>query len=462
MRSASTPSIGGWSETRVPDPARMRVMTLECRTQMTINRVLSSASRLRARLRVERCGVAFLITLALMLIAAPAWADDHRTPYVPASADTVLQHVPASSDPRVRQFDQLRADVRGHPTDMPLALKLADAYIGYGRSTGDARYLGRAQAVIDPWMQQKPVPVPVLLTHATILQSRHFFAESRTELKSILVREPGNVQAWLTLATVAMVQGDYVTANDSCVRLTNVGGDFYGQLCTAQLRALTGHAKQAYVLLSLIENPGPKAPVGVKAYVQGLLADTAKQLGNNDAAEAHFKAALQLTPGDNFLLADYGDFLLDRGRPREVVALLKDYTQSDTSFLRLVYAEAALGSPHTQRDIDDMQARFAAMDRRGSHVYRREQAGFELHLRHDPAGALKLAQQNWTVQRAPEDMRIYLEAAFAASQPEAAKPVLDVLAQSHLQDPSISNLVDKIAALQTTNDSDLALRAETH
>jgi thioredoxin-like negative regulator of GroEL len=403
---------------------------------------------------------AVLLAFVLATIAAPACADDHRTPYVPASADTVLQHVPASTDPRVRQFDQLRADVRGHPTDMPLALKLADAYIGYGRSTGDARYLGRAQGVIDPWMQQKVVPVPILLTHATILQSRHFFAESRTELKSILARDPANVQAWLTLATVAMVQGDYPTANDSCVHLANVGGDFYGQLCTAQLRALTGHAKQAYVLLSLIEDPGPKAPVGVKAYVEGLLADTAKSLGNNDAAEAHFKAALQLTPGDNFLLADYGDFLLDRGRPREVIALLKDYTQSDTSFLRLVFAEAALGSPHMQRDIDDMQARFAAMDRRGSHFYRREEAGFELYLRHDPAGALKLAEQNWTVQRAPEDMRVYLEAAHAAGQPQAAKPVLDLLAASHLQDPPVNRLVDKIAATRTADDGDVASRAE--
>ncbi|HEV7123680.1 MAG TPA: tetratricopeptide repeat protein [Rhodanobacter sp.] len=404
--------------------------------------------------------MAFLITLALMVIAAPGWAAVHGTPYVPAAADTVLQHVPASSDPRVRQFDQLRADVRGHPADMPLALKLADAYIGYGRSTGDARYLGRAQAVIDPWMQQKPIPVPVVLTHATILQSRHFFTESRSELKSILARGPGNVQAWLTLATVAMVQGDYVTANDSCVHLDNVGGDFYGQLCTAQLRALTGHAKQAYVLLSLVEDPGPRAPVAVTAYVEGLLADTAKRLGNNKQAEAHFKAALQLTPGDNFLLADYGDFLLDRGRPREVIALLKDYTESDTSFLRLVYAEAALGSPHMERDVNDMQARFAAMDRRGSHVYRREEAGFELYLRHDPAGALKLAEQNWTVQRAPEDMRVFLEAALAAGQPEAAQPVLDLLADSHLEDPPINRLVDKIGATQAADDANVASRAE--
>lgn len=416
------------------------------------------ADRFRALHRLR--GAPLLALLLFAISVTPARATDHRTPYVPASADVVLEHVPSSVDPRVRKFDRLRTDAQRHPKDIPRALKLADAYIDYGRSTGDARYLGRALAVIEPWTKQKPMPIPVALTNATILQSRHFFKEARTQLTSILARDPSNVQGWLTLATVDMVQGDYPAANDSCVHLANVGGNFYGQLCAAQLRALTGHAQQAYVLLSLIEDPGPKAPVEVKSYIQGLLADTAKRLGRNDDADAHFKKGLQLTPGDNFLLADYADFLLDRGRPKEVIALVKDYTSSDTSFLRLVYAEAALGSPRTQADIKDMQARFAAMDLRGSHVYRREEAGFALYLRHDPAAALKLAEQNWTVQRAPEDMRIYLEAALAAGQPQAAKPVLDLLAQSHLEDPTIKHLLAKFAAASTTKNSDVTSPAE--
>lgn len=433
-------------------------MAVQCGSQVTTLSGASGASWLGGRSRFGRCGAAFLVLLALMLSSAPAWAEDHRTPYTPASADVILQHVPASTDPRVRHFDQLRADARRHPKDIRRALTLAEAYIGYGRSTGDARYLGRAMAVITPWMRHTPVAVPVMLVHATILQSRHFFQASRQELMSILARDPGNTQAWLTLATVAVVQGDYKTANDSCVHLAGVGGDFYGQLCTAQLRAVDGHAQQAYVLLSLIEDPGPEAPVAVKAYIEGLMADTSMYLDKTAEADAHFRAALQLTPGDNFLLADYGDFLLDQNRPREVIALVKDYTESDTSFLRMVYAEAALGSPNTQRDIAAMQARFAAMDRRGSHVYRREEAGFELYLRHDPAGALKLAEQNWTVQRAPKDMRIYLEAALAAGQPQAAQSVLDLIGHSHLQDPAINRLVDRVSTALEKN-GDVAVRS---
>lgn len=390
---------------------------------------------------------ALCLFLAAFLLPAvkPAWAGVAK-PYVPDSPDVVLQRVPTSTDPRVRHFEQLRGRLQAHPGDMKLALKLAKAYIGYGRSTGNARFLGRSLAVIAPWMKPAPPPVPIALVHATVLQSRHHFSASRRELNKILARGPGNAQAWLTLATVEMVQADYPAANKACVHLARITGNFLSIMCTAQLRTLTGHAEQAYALLKMIAHPGPEAPAGVKAYVQGLLADTAKRLGRDKKADRHYRRGLQLTPGDNFLLADYGDFLLHHGRPRAAAELVKNYTASDTSFMRLVFAETALGSPKTEHDIAEMTARFAAMEQRGTHVYRREQARFVLYLKHDPERALNLAKKNWTVQRAPKDMRILLAAALAAGKPAAARPVLERLAQSHLQDPPVNRLAGKVRA----------------
>ncbi|HEY2590271.1 MAG TPA: hypothetical protein VGI35_01665 [Steroidobacteraceae bacterium] len=368
-------------------------------------------------------------------------------PYIPSSADTVLQRVPSMTDPRVRRFNQLRAELERAPRDEGRALALSRAYLDYGRSTGDARYLGRALAVVEPWMHAKPVPVAILMVHATVLQSRHAFDASRTELREVLRREPRNAQGWLTLASVALVQADYPAANDACVHLAQVSGDLLGILCTSQLRALSGRAPQAYALLSLIENPGDSAPAEIRSYVEGLMADTAARLGQTAEAERHFKAALQWAPADNFLLADYADFLLDRGRPGDVKALLAQDVESDTSFLRLVLAEVALPDPKASRDIDAMRARFAALGQRGSELYQREQAIFELHVEHDSARALEIARQNWNVQRAPPDMRILLEAALAAHQPQAAAPVRALIIASHLQDPVIDRLTVQLAAL---------------
>lgn len=368
---------------------------------------------------------------------------DSRTPYIPASDDVVLQRVPDTADPHVREFEKLSARARANPADRALAIKVAKAYIDYGRSTGDARFIGRALAPITPWLGAKPVPVDVLIVHATILQSRHQFAAARDELTAALKREPGNAQGWLTLATVNMVQGRFDDARDNCVHATNAGGTYLGIVCNGDLLSLTGQAAKGYRLLGLIEDGGPQIPLAISAYVEGLLADAAVRMGRRDDADRHYREGLALTPGDNFLLADYADFLLDDKRYRDVITQLSPHTDSDTSFLRLVQARAALKQPGAQADIQAMADRFAAMDGRGSHLYRREQAGFVLHLLHQPQAALALAQENWQVQKAPKDVRILLETALAAGQPAAARPALDFLGRTGLQSPTIDRLAGR-------------------
>jgi Tfp pilus assembly protein PilF len=381
--------------------------------------------------------------LAACLSAAPCRADQ-ESPYIPSSDETVLQTVPTISDPRVRAFQALRSEQAGRPQDMALAVKLSVAYLDYGRDTGDARYLGRAAAVIAPWMSLHPVPGPVLLVHATILQSKHHFAAARAELTELIQRQPANAQAWLTLATVAQVQGDFATARQACRYLLSGGDLFVPLVCLASLNSVTGHAAISARVLKALWPQARTQPPAVQSWMQGIMADTAKYLGDAAAADRHFQQALQLAPGDNFLLADYGDFLLDQHRPRAALELVKDYSASDTSFLRQVYAEIALHSPRAQADSEQMARRFAALETRGSRTYRREEAGFVLYVRHDPARALKLAEENWTVQRAPEDMRVFLNAALAAGDPGAAQPVLDQIGRSHFQYSIVVNLANQV------------------
>ena len=398
-----------------------------------------------------------IAALGLIVAAQLASAAPIGEPYVPAHDDTVLQRVPATSDPRVRRFEQLAARLKRRGDDRALALRLSRAYIDYARSTGDARFLGRALIPIQPWREDKPVPVDVMIVHATILQSRHQFNAARAELEQALERAPGNAQGWLTLATVDMVQGRFNDARAHCVHTANTGGQYLAIMCNSALLSLTGHAGRAYRLLKLIEQGSPQVPVDVKAYVEGLLAEAAGRMGQPTLAEQHYRRALQYTPGDNFLLADYGDFLLDQDRPDAVLALVANDTASDTSFLRLALAKAALELPDTAAAIQTMAARFNAMAARDSHVYRREQARFVLELQHDPERALQLAQQNWTVQRAPKDARVFLAAALAADRPAAAQPVLDFLERSGMRDPGIDPLAREArAALAKTRSAPVA------
>ncbi len=369
-----------------------------------------------------------------------------HAPYLPSSESEVLQEVPSTADPAVLKMQTLRVALDAAPHDMTAAEQLADAYVDYSRQVGDAHYAGYAEAIIGPWVQAAAPPASALVIQATILQYRHQFAEARALLQKALASDRGNAQAWLILATLDMVQGDYENANKDCARVANGAGAEIGLACIGNLRSYTGKAGQSLALLQQVENSGRRGPASYRAWVEGLMAESAERLGDWPAAEAHYLSALKLQPQDNFLLVAYADFLLDRGRPREVLPLLADHAQSDTAFLRLALAQSLLHSDQTARYTWIMGARFEALRVRGSEYFGREESRFALQLQHDPPTALEMALRNWEVQKAPWDVRVVLEAALAAKQPRAAEPALEFLQKTRLEDPILEPLARELRA----------------
>jgi tetratricopeptide (TPR) repeat protein len=338
----------------------------------------------------------------------------------------------------------LRASFDANPASLSAATQLADAYIDYSRQIGDAHYAGYAEAVISPWVRAASPPAAALVSQATILQYRHQFGDARALLQETLKIDPRNAQAWLTLATLDMVQGNYDAVPGDCAQVSNHAGIDIGLACLGNLRAYTGQARQSLVLLRQVESSAARAPASYQAWVQGLLAETAERLGDWAVAEAHYSRALELLPRDNFLLVAYADFLLDRSRPQEVLPLLAEHTQSDTAFLRLALAQSALHSDQVQRYTWIMAARFEALRLRGSDYFGREESRFALQLQHDPKTALDMALRNWQLQRAPWDARVVLQAALAAEQPQAAVPVLEFIQKTKLEDPILDPLMKEL------------------
>ena len=116
------------------------------------------------------------------------------------------------------------------------------------------------------------------------------------------------------------------------------------------------------------------------------------------------------------------------------MALLREETRVDGLLLRLTLAEHEIGAPGRDAHIEELRARFAASRQRGDSLHQGEEARFLLHLADQPQAALTLAQANWAVQREPRDARILLEAALAAGAPEAARPALDWMAGTGIED----------------------------
>ncbi len=124
-----------------------------------------------------------------------------------------------------------------------------------------------------------------------------------------------------------------------------------------------------------------------------------------------------------------------------MLGLLSSSTRIDSLLLRLALAERRLGeagdaaqTASAGRHAAILDERFREARQRGDKLHLREESIYQLGLVRDPLAALKLAQQNWNMQREPADARVLLRAALAAKQPQAASPVLDWLRQTGLED----------------------------
>ena len=381
--------------------------------------------------------------LALFALLSPALGA-HAAPYLPASGKQVIETLPRRGDPVQQELRRLRAQLNAQPNDVALATTLARRYIALGRSETDPRYLGYAQAALAPWWKQAAPPPPVRLLRATLLQSTHQFPAALADLQGVLAVEPQNAQAWLTLATVQTVQGDYANATSSCARLSSLANELITVTCVAQVGGITGRALQSEQLLALtLERSGTTTPE-LQVWVLTLLAEMAQRRDAVTLAETRFQRALALDPHDSYLLGAYCDFLLDQKRPSRVEALLADQTRIDALLLRRALALQQQGkTAPLAADVAELAARFDAAMLRGDTVHQREQARFEL-LRRDTAKALTLARKNWAVQKEPADMRIYLDAALQARDREAAQPVIDWIAKHKTEDAAAAKLVRQL------------------
>jgi hypothetical protein len=174
------------------------------------------------------------------------------------------------------------------------------------------------------------------------------------------------------------------------------------------------------------------------------LAEIEDRRGDAPAAEAAYRQALALGITDGYLLAAYADFLLDHGRPAEVLPLLKDKERSDLLLLRLAIASQALNAPQKAGWSKELAARFDAARLRGDTVHQKEESRFALSLLGQGERALTLAVENYKVQREPADARILLEAALAAKQPAAAGPALKWMADSGIESVVLRNLAARL------------------
>jgi hypothetical protein len=256
-----------------------------------------------------------------------------------------------------------------------------------------------------------------------------------------------------------MVRAQLPEAKRSCAALLGLGNRLSATTCLAQVASLSGRAERSYALLAqAIEShereqlhSGTRAgveptPSGSDERLWALTAqgEIAARLGRVADAERGFERAAEIAPDDAYLLAARADLWLDTGRPELVLEHVARETRRDGLLLRLAIAEHRLAHPAAAAHIEELRARFEAAQLRGDRLHLGEESRYALELRGDPSTALRLAAENFELQREPRDLRALLAAALAARNRAAAEPALALLRETQLEDVALAALAKQI------------------
>jgi tetratricopeptide (TPR) repeat protein len=379
--------------------------------------------------RVSARGGLFRDVLWAVLLGSLAGAAGAR-PFIPQDDSVVLAEVSAGarhSELATRQIAAKRLDV---------ALPLAQLYIKQARNTGDLRFLGYAEAVLEPWVGPAATSADALVLHATVLQSRHDFSGALRALERARALRPDDAQAWLTSATVLRVLGRYEQALSACEQVAARADPVIVELCEQGIHGLTGDLGSAYTAIEKIDSQG--MPSEERAWRDSELAEMAVRLGRDEEAEHWFQNGLRSSPADFYIRAAYADLLLRNGRAPEALTLLKGQEALEPLLLRIAIAQKMLRDPGLEQSSARLAAAFAAEAQRGDGVHRREEARFLLDVRNDPHAALAAAQENWKVQRETDDVLVLMRAAHAAGASQAADPAKAFVREHGVQDARIA------------------------
>lgn len=377
-----------------------------------------------------------VLTLALALCAAAALA----TPIVPQRDDEVIDTLPAVVGDRARER-LLRRQLAAQPRDPKAAVAIARHYMDQARELGDPRFAGQAMAALRAWPDAATAPEDVLLLQATVQQYLHDFDGAAAKLELLVGRNPADAQAWLTLATIRRVQGRYDVSDAACEPLLRAGAALYASACRAENNGLRGRWDLARSSLQRLL-ADPRLPAPTRNWLLTTQAELEARAGRPAEADGAYRAALKAL-SDAYTRLSYADFLIERNRDADALAVLKGEPRNDAVLLRLAIAGSRAKTADGAADAKEMRERIALANERPDArvLHAREQAMFALWVDGQTERALALARTNVGLQREPIDLLVLAHAARASGQADALREAAQLRTQVGMVDRRLDALL---------------------
>lgn len=358
-------------------------------------------------------------------------------PYTPHDDQLVLVDIPT-------EVQRLRSS---QSTQIPLvqARPMAELLLRQYRQSGDPRQLGRAQALLQPWLDRPDTAPSTALLGAQLAQAGHDFGYAQELLMQVLQDEPNNLQAHLELANILRVQGQFAQAAEACAGLNGANITFVRAVCAHSMASLQGQLDPAWQQLNALRPQTITQPGALQSWYWSEWVDMA--LRRSDAAS--LEQAWSSTPGQQLrsgpLLYQYLDWLISQQQWQDILALTEPQnTKASTNPAIIVprfLALHALKDPQARPVAEQLETLWRALQTRPtSQRHGREEARFWLAMG-EAQKASTAAWSHWQNQREAADTLIFARAAVAANDDAALNQLRSWLQSTGYEDRRLPSRV---------------------
>jgi hypothetical protein len=318
------------------------------------------------------------------------------------------------------------------PADPQSVAEQAEGFAALARRTRDARWFGRAEALVEPWLARRDAPPRLLVAAANLAQQRHDFTVARGLLDRALAADPADAGARLQRANVALLLGDFAAARADCRAVLGSGDALAGTTCLASSATGPGGLARARQLVAALDRPGA-APAALAQWQLLTAADLASRDGDAGSALRYLARAHALDPAHEETRARLAEALLGNGDAQAALALTAGENVSAALLVARLRAASPIDPATALAARRQLETLLEVGRLRGTNAHLREAGELALQL-NDSRRALDLARANFAVQKDTPDLRLLVDAAIAADDRATMRYLRGWLAETGFED----------------------------
>ena len=360
--------------------------------------------------------------------------------FSPSESTIVLSASVHDKGAQNSQFGELTKAWRLQPQDLSISLAYARAVFQIGLAEGDLRWFGAAKSALLPWWKNNDLPADAHFMRGLVKQGFHDFTGGLADINKAIDLNPNKAEFWSWRFSLHLLKTDLAAALQDCDSMDRLFGQDESKAYRAILRYRTGDPQTAIGLLKTLDKSPNFQSESSKEWLALHLGEAYRVAGQSDMAIATWRKQLKSTPKSHTIKLSLAELWVQEGQFLQVKKMSGSVGPTDALLMQYILAYKGLQDPAEKNLAALLESRLKSQSLRQESLIERPQLIYLIDYANDPTAGLSLSIDNWKIQQEPRDAVLFLKAALALNQPQAAQAVMAWIDKTNYSDPQIKEL----------------------